>query len=149
MILYVVSDRDGYYQVLQVTTRDLLSLVFRLWWVFPLCPMILYVVLDCDKYYLVYLSFCSCVSLIGSKIWKDLTNSKALYGKCQILIPMVHTYGIKRFNARGPLQCLDTKPHHCLQCKHYSTWESISYFFLFSSPNIFFGIFFQNWRLGS
>jgi hypothetical protein len=29
VILYVVSDRDGYYQVLQVMTRDLLPLVFR------------------------------------------------------------------------------------------------------------------------
>jgi hypothetical protein len=46
--LCVVSDRDGDNQVLQIMTRDLLSLGYRLWWVFPLCPMNLYVVLNCD-----------------------------------------------------------------------------------------------------
>jgi hypothetical protein len=35
VILYVVLDRDGYYQVLQVMTRDLLPLVFRPWWILP------------------------------------------------------------------------------------------------------------------
>jgi hypothetical protein len=29
VILYVISDRDGYYQVLQVMTKDLLSLGSR------------------------------------------------------------------------------------------------------------------------
>ena len=63
VILYVISDCNGYYQVLQVMTRDLLSLCSRPWWIFPLCPMILYVVLNCDTYCLIYLTLCYYVSL--------------------------------------------------------------------------------------
>jgi hypothetical protein len=76
VILYVVSDRDGYYQVLQVIIRDLLSLDSRPRWIFPLCPVILYGFMDCDRYCLVYLTVYSCVSLT---FWQDYVFSIILF----------------------------------------------------------------------
>jgi hypothetical protein len=35
MILYVVLDCDGYYQVLQVMIKELLSLISRPYWILP------------------------------------------------------------------------------------------------------------------
>ena len=57
MILYVVLDCDGYYQVLQILTRDSLSPFTKPWWVLPfskgdsLCYFGLWQVLPFSKDY--------------------------------------------------------------------------------------------------
>jgi hypothetical protein len=131
-------------------TRDLLSLGSRSWWVFPLCPMIFYVVLVCDRYCFVYLTLCSCVSLIGchnsiscryfvfaiNPPMRDRLGSAPVSDWVSCSISTLSSLAKKNFEETKPVQWWQTNVEKNNQNFYQrselrgSNWEYLKWFFL-------------------